>query len=149
MLLLEQETQREMASRIGIGPGRRARGDRGRANGHQFLPKRGVPAIQPRPRPGDSGYEPELKENVIMKPIKFDRDATRAIVGEIQDYFRDELDQSIGAIPAEMLMQFFADKMGAYFYNQGLHDAQALVRKQIDNLSDDIFALEQVTRRVR
>lgn len=55
-----------------------------------------------------------------MKPIKFDREETKAIVGEIQDYFRQELDQTIGAIPAEMLMQFFADKMGAYFYNRGL-----------------------------
>ena len=84
-----------------------------------------------------------------MKPIKFDRDETKAIVGEIQDYFRHELDQSIGAIPAEMLMQFFADKMGAYFYNRGLYDAQALIRKQVDNLSDEIFALEQPTKHLR
>ena len=84
-----------------------------------------------------------------MKPIKFDRDETKAIVGEIQDYFRLELDQAIGAIPAEMLMQFFADKMGAYYYNRGLYDAQALIRKQVDNLSDEIFALEQPTKHVR
>lgn len=84
-----------------------------------------------------------------MKPIKFDREETKAIVGEIQDYFRQELDQTIGAIPAEMLMQFFADKMGAYFYNRGLYDAQALIRKQVDNLSDEIFALEQPTRHLR
>ena len=84
-----------------------------------------------------------------MKPIKFDRDETKAIVGEIQDYFRLELDQSIGAIPAEMLMQFFADKMGAYYYNRGLYDAQALIRKQVDSLSDEIFALEQPTKHLR
>jgi len=84
-----------------------------------------------------------------MKPIKFEREETKAIVGEIQDYFREELDQSIGAIPAEMLMAFFAEKMGAYFYNRGLYDAQALIRKQIDNLSDEIFALEQPTRHLR
>lgn len=85
----------------------------------------------------------------MMKPIKFDREETKAIVGEIQDYFREELDQSIGAIPAEMLMAFFAEKMGAYFYNRGLYDAQALVRKQIDTLSEDIFALEQPTKHLR
>ena len=80
-----------------------------------------------------------------MKPIKFDKEETKAIVGEIQDYFREELDQTIGAIPAEMLMAFFAEKMGAYFYNRGLYDAQALVRKKIDDVSDEIFSLEQVT----
>ncbi|MGV3575960.1 MAG: DUF2164 domain-containing protein [Devosia sp.] len=84
-----------------------------------------------------------------MKPIKFDRDETKAIVGEIQDYFRLELDQTIGAIPAEMLMQFFADKMGAYYYNRGLYDAQALIRKQVESLSDEIFALEQPTKHLR
>lgn len=84
-----------------------------------------------------------------MKPITFSREETKAIVGEIQDYFREELDQSIGAIPAEMLMQFFAEKMGAYFYNRGLYDAQALVRKKIDDVSDEIFSLEQVTRGTR
>jgi uncharacterized protein (DUF2164 family) len=81
-----------------------------------------------------------------MKPITFSREETKAIVGDIQDYFRDELDQSIGAIPAEMLMAFFAEKMGAYFYNRGLYDAQALVRKKIDDVSDEIFGLEQVTK---
>ena len=84
-----------------------------------------------------------------MKPIKFDREETKAIVGEIQDYFREELDQSIGAIPAEMLMPFFADKMGAYYYNRGLYDAQALIRKQVESLTDEIFALEQPTKHLR
>jgi Uncharacterized conserved protein len=84
-----------------------------------------------------------------MKPITFSREETKALVGEIQDYFREELDQDIGAIPAELLMQFFSERMGAYFYNRGLYDAQALVRKQIESLSDDIFALEQPTRHLR
>ncbi|PXA97441.1 DUF2164 domain-containing protein [Nostoc sp. 3335mG] len=84
-----------------------------------------------------------------MEKIKFSREETKAIVGEIQDYFRQELGQDIGAIPAEMLMQFFAEQMGAYFYNRGLYDAQALIRKQVDSLSDEIFALEQKTRHLR
>ena len=84
-----------------------------------------------------------------MKPIKFSKDETKAIVGEIQDYFRTELDQSIGAIPAEMLMTFFVDKMGAYFYNRGVYDAQALIRERMDSLTDDLFGLEQPTKHLR
>ncbi|HEV7291190.1 MAG TPA: DUF2164 domain-containing protein [Devosia sp.] len=84
-----------------------------------------------------------------MQPIKFSREETKALVGEIQGYFREELDQQIGAIPAEMLMQFFAEKMGAYFYNRGLYDAQALVRKKLDDVSDEIFGLEQPTKHLR
>ena len=84
-----------------------------------------------------------------MKPIKFSREETKALVGEIQDYFREELDQDIGAIPAEMLMSFFAEKMGGYFYNRGLYDAQGLIRERMDSLTDDVFALEQPTKHLR
>jgi uncharacterized protein (DUF2164 family) len=84
-----------------------------------------------------------------VKPIKFSREETKAIVDEIRDYFRNELDQDIGSIPAEMLMMFFVDKMGAYFYNRGLYDAQGLIRERMDSLTDDIFGLEQPTRHLR
>lgn len=84
-----------------------------------------------------------------MKPIKFDRDETKAIVGEIQDYFRLELDQHIGQMPAEMLMAFFADKMGAYFYNRGVADAQQLIGERLSSLSDELYGLEQPTKQRR
>jgi uncharacterized protein (DUF2164 family) len=84
-----------------------------------------------------------------MKPITFSREETSDLVGEIQEYFRDELDQSIGALPAEMLMRFFSEKMGAYFYNRGLYDAQELIGKRMDSLRDDVFQLEQPTRHLR
>jgi uncharacterized protein (DUF2164 family) len=97
---------------------------------------------------GRLAYERGLKETA-MKPITFSREETKAIVGEIQDYFRVELDQSIGAMPAEMLMMFFAERMGAYFYNRGVYDAQALIRERMDSLADDIFGLEQPTKHLR
>ncbi len=46
-------------------------------------------------------------------------------------------------------MMFFAEKMGAYFYNRGVHDAQALVRERMDTLADDMFGLEQPTKHLR
>nr|WP_314261919.1 DUF2164 domain-containing protein [uncultured Devosia sp.] len=84
-----------------------------------------------------------------MKPIKFSKEETKAIVGEIQDYFRNELDQDIGVIPAEMLMQFFAEQMGAYFYNRGLYDAQGAMKERMDSLHDDLYSLEQKTKHLR
>lgn len=84
-----------------------------------------------------------------MKPIKFDRDETKAIVGEIQDYFRLELEQQIGPMPAEMLMGFFADKMGAYYYNRGVADAQQLIGERLASLSDELYGLEQPTKHRR
>jgi len=84
-----------------------------------------------------------------MKPITFSKEETKAIVEEIQDYFRNELDSEIGAFPAEMLMAFFAERMGGYFYNRGVYDAQAALKARMDSLHDDLYALEQKTRHLR
>jgi len=84
-----------------------------------------------------------------VKPVTFSPEETKAVVRDIQVYFEAELEQQIGAIPAEMLMKFFTDKMGMYFYNRGLYDAQALVRYRMEVLVDDMFALEQPTRHLR
>jgi uncharacterized protein (DUF2164 family) len=84
-----------------------------------------------------------------MKPIKFDKDERAAIVGKIQRYFVAELDSEIGAIPAELLLAFFTENIGAFYYNQGLADAQAVLGKLVDNINDEIYGLEQREARAR
>jgi len=84
-----------------------------------------------------------------MKPIRFSKEETRAIVGKIQTYFQDELDAEIGDIPAEMLMRFFTEEIGGFIYNRGLYDAQAVLVKQVDEITDMIYALEQRETAVR
>jgi uncharacterized protein (DUF2164 family) len=84
-----------------------------------------------------------------VKKIKFDKEERAAIVGKIQRYFVDELDSEIGAIPAELLLNFFTETMGGFYYNQGLADAQAVVGKLVDNINDEIYGLEQREARAR
>lgn len=78
-----------------------------------------------------------------MKRIEFSKEETKVIVGHIQTYFHDELDQDIGALPAEMLLDFFAGKIGRLFYNRGLYDAQAVVAAKLEDLTDAIYGLER------
>ena len=80
-----------------------------------------------------------------MKKIEFSKEERADISRRIQDYFADELDQEIGQIPAEMLLGFFAEEFGKYYYNQGLHDAQAVLAAKIDDFGDAIYGLEQTT----
>ena len=47
-----------------------------------------------------------------MKPITFSREETKALVGEIQEYFREELDQDIGLLPAERGAESRASRNG-------------------------------------
>jgi uncharacterized protein (DUF2164 family) len=83
------------------------------------------------------------------KPIAFSKEERAEIVGRIQRYFVDELDSEIGAIPAELLLQFFTEKIGPFYYNQGLADAQALFARTIDTINDEIYGLEQREARTR
>ncbi len=84
-----------------------------------------------------------------MKPIAFSKEETRAMVSEIQAYFRSELDQEIGGLGAEMLLDFIGREVGGYFYNRGLEDARTLVAARMEDLTDAIAGLERQTRFVK
>ena len=84
-----------------------------------------------------------------MKKLSFDKPERQAIVGKIQRYFADELEQQIGTIPAEQLLNFFTETIGPFYYNQGLTDAQAVFARAVDAVGDEIYGLEQRDARAR
>ena len=84
-----------------------------------------------------------------MKPIRFEKEERAAIVARIQRYFVDELDSEIGGIPAELLLNFFSEEIGPFYYNQGLADAQSVMARMIDTINDEIYGLEQRQARAR
>ena len=84
-----------------------------------------------------------------MKKIKFEKEERAMMVGKIQRYFADELESEVGVIPAELLLQFFGETIGPFYYNQGLMDAQAVFARNMDNVGDEIYALEQREARAR
>ena len=79
----------------------------------------------------------------MSKPIVFSREETAAITARLQAYFRDELDQELGGLPAEMLLDFLGREIGPFFYNRGLYDAQAIVAKKAEDISEAIAGLER------
>jgi len=81
--------------------------------------------------------------------IAFSKEERAAMAAKIQDYFREELDQEIGLIPAEMFITFLADAIGPYFYNRGLRDAEALLLRKIEDYSDEIYGMERREARTR
>lgn len=78
-----------------------------------------------------------------MKPIEFSKEERLAIGRRIQVYFREELDQDIGQLPAEMLLEFFGREIGPWFYNRGLYDAQAVVAAKAEDIGEAILGLER------
>jgi uncharacterized protein (DUF2164 family) len=80
-----------------------------------------------------------------MADIKFTDEEKAVIVRRIQLYFTEELKQDLGRFDAEFLLEFFAEEVGAYFYNRGLYDAQAILSAELDDLNDSISMLEKPT----
>lgn len=78
-----------------------------------------------------------------MSEISFSSEQKAALVKAIQAYFTDELDQDIGRFPAEFLLDFFTNKVGAYYYNQGLQDARQIFDARIDDIGEAIYELER------
>ena len=77
--------------------------------------------------------------------MQFSADEKAEITGKVKMYFREELDQEIGSFDAEFLVDFFAEEIGAYFYNRGLYDAQALISTKVEEISEAIYELERST----
>ena len=80
-----------------------------------------------------------------MEKLEFTSEEKNQIVRKVKMYFEEELDQQIGNFDAEFLIDFFAEEVGAYFYNRGLYDAQALLAQKVDELADSIYELERPT----
>lgn len=80
-----------------------------------------------------------------MPDIQFSSDEKEVIVRRIKLYFAEELKQEIGRFDAEFLLDFFAGEIGAYFYNRGLYDAQAILSNKMDELGEAIYQLERPT----
>lgn len=80
-----------------------------------------------------------------MTDIQFSEEEKAVLVRKIQLYFSEELKQSLGRFDAEFLLDFFTAEVGAYFYNRGLYDAQAILASRMDDLQDAIYQLERPT----
>ena len=80
-----------------------------------------------------------------MAEIKFSAEELTSVVNKVQLYFQEELDREIGQFDAEFLVEFFAEEIGAFFYNRGLYDAQALFESKVEAITEAIYELEKPT----
>ena len=80
-----------------------------------------------------------------MPIIEFTKPEKEVITKKIQMYFHEELEQDIGSFDAEFLLDFFSEEIGTYYYNRGLYDAQAILEKRLETVSEAIYELEKPT----
>lgn len=81
-----------------------------------------------------------------MPQIDLDKDTRAKLTDGLSRYLKDELDLEVRGFDAQFLLDFITERLGPYYYNQGLHDAQALFQKKIESITDAVYELEQPIR---
>lgn len=84
-----------------------------------------------------------------MSKIEFSSEEKAVLIDKLKRYLADELDQEVGQFEAGFLLDFISSEIGAYYYNRGLNDAQALIAKRLDDINDAIYEIEMPTELLR
>jgi len=62
---------------------------------------------------------------------------------KLKDYLEAELGVEIGQFEAGFLLEFVSEKLGPYFYNQGLSDAQVVLSSKLGEFENAILEIEK------
>ena len=68
--------------------------------------------------------------------------ARKTSVASIKRYFAEVLEQDVGDLKAEMLLEFFLKELAPTVYNGAVADAQAYLRDRLADLEGACFAPE-------
>ena len=80
-----------------------------------------------------------------MSEIEFSKEEKDILARKIQLQFSEELDYEIGQFDAQFLLDFIAEEIGPYFYNRGLYDAQSILEKRMESITEAIYEVEKIT----
>lgn len=66
----------------------------------------------------------------------------KELVAEVQTYFRNEHEQDFGDLKAEMIVDFFIQKLGPQIYNQAIDDANSFIQEKLIDLEGVLYIPE-------
>ena len=72
----------------------------------------------------------------LPKPIR------AAAIASIQRYFSENMPETIGELPAGLLLNYFLEEIGPLIYNRAIADAQARMQEHVADLNGQLFADE-------
>jgi uncharacterized protein (DUF2164 family) len=79
--------------------------------------------------------------------IELSKDTRDVLIQKMTRHLKSEFDIDIGGFDAAFLLDYIAETMGPYFYNQGLQDAQAIFREKFEVIAEAIYDIEKPLRR--
>ena len=66
------------------------------------------------------------------------------ILYKLKAYFREERDEDLGDLAADLLLDFIGREIGPIFYNQGVKDAKAKTVTAFATLTEEMDWLEKL-----
>jgi uncharacterized protein (DUF2164 family) len=76
----------------------------------------------------------------MLKKLKLEKTEKKILVDRIMQYFRDERDEEIGRLAAELVLEFICLNIAPFFYNKGIRDSIAYISERVE----DMYSLEQI-----
>ncbi len=80
-----------------------------------------------------------------MSEITFSKEEKEILVQKLKAYFETEMDQEVGQFECQFFLDFISQEIGAFYYNKGLSDAQAIVFSKIEDITDAFYEIEKPT----
>ncbi len=70
--------------------------------------------------------------------ISISKEDRKQVVESLQRYFDENMDEPLGNLPAESLLDFIASEIGPLMYNQAVRDVQERLQARIAELDIDV-----------
>jgi uncharacterized protein (DUF2164 family) len=81
-----------------------------------------------------------------VSKIELPKATQEALARSLRKHLKDSFDLDIEPFDALALLDHIGETMGPHFYNQGLNDAQELIRKKLEIVIDEVYGLEKPTK---
>jgi uncharacterized protein (DUF2164 family) len=78
------------------------------------------------------------KASAAMR-IQLTDERRERMLRSIRKYFAEALDQELGDLAAERLLDFFVKELGAPVYNQAIQDARKFLLGKLDDLEGEFY----------
>lgn len=78
-----------------------------------------------------------------MQRIELGKQTRDALSRRLAAHLKEALDVEIDPVDAQRLLDFMSETFGPHYYNQGLYDAQAIIKDRADTIVEAVYAIEK------
>lgn len=74
--------------------------------------------------------------------IKLKKEVEARLIGSIQRYVAENMDEEIGELKARMFLDFCVQEIGSSIYNQAIADAHATMLNKVADMEAECYEVE-------